>query len=71
MNNTGNNGVGVLGLLGVVFVTLKLMDIIDWPWWAVTLPFWGGIALVALILIIGLLINGICWVIDEYKSTKR
>ena len=44
-DSNSSSGVGVLGLLGVVFVTLKLTDVIDWSWWYVTMPFWGGIAL--------------------------
>lgn len=48
-------GVGILGLLGVSFVTLKLTGYIDWSWWLVTLPFWGGIALLVFVLgLIGL-----------------
>jgi len=39
-------GGGWLGLLGVLFVGLKLTNYIDWSWWYVTLPFWGGLALV-------------------------
>lgn len=45
-NSTTSGGVGVFGLLGVLFVGLKLGGIIDWSWWYVTLPFWGGLALV-------------------------
>lgn len=44
-NVNSSGGIGVLGLLGVVFVTLKLTGVIDWSWWWVTAPFWGGIAL--------------------------
>ncbi len=33
--------VGVLGLLGVLFVGLKLTDVIGWSWWLVTAPFWA------------------------------
>lgn len=40
-----------LGLLGVAFVVLKLTNVIDWSWWWVTLPFWGGLALVLAILL--------------------
>ena len=36
---------GVVGLLGVVFVTLKLIGVIDWSWWWVTAPFWFVFAL--------------------------
>ena len=49
-NQTGN--IGVLGLLGVVFVTLKLIGVISWSWWWVTAPFWGGFALVLAIVAI-------------------
>lgn len=45
MSGGSSGGVGILGLLGVVFVTLKLTDVIDWSWWWVTAPFWGGLVL--------------------------
>lgn len=48
-SSSSSSGIGVLGLLGVVFVTLKLTDVINWSWWYVTMPFWGGIALVGII----------------------
>jgi phosphoglycerol transferase MdoB-like AlkP superfamily enzyme len=46
---TSSGGIGVLGLLGVAFVVLKLTGFIDWSWWWVTAPFWGGLALAAVI----------------------
>lgn len=47
-------GVGVLGLLGVLFVGLKLTGFIDWSWWWVTAPFWAVPAfLVAALAVIG------------------
>lgn len=51
--SSANGGIGVLGLLGVVFVTLKLLAIepvASWSWWWVTAPFWGGLALVLAVL---------------------
>lgn len=30
--------------LGLLFIGLKLGGIIDWSWWWVLAPFWGGIA---------------------------
>ena len=50
MNNS-SSGVGLFGMLGIVFVALKLMGHINWSWWWVMLPFWGGFALVGVILI--------------------
>lgn len=39
---TSSGGIGFCGLLGIVFITLKLCHVIDWSWWWVTLPLWGG-----------------------------
>jgi hypothetical protein len=55
MNNTSyvsSSGISLFGLLGVVFVTLKLTHVIDWSWFYVTMPFWllPAIGLVALII---------------------
>jgi hypothetical protein len=62
-SNSGG-GIGVLGLLGIVFITLKLTGYITWSWWWVTLPFWGGIGLVLGIFLIALLITIITKFID-------
>lgn len=35
----------ILGILGVLFIGLKLADIIAWSWWWVLAPFWGPWAL--------------------------
>jgi len=45
-------GVGILGVLGIVFVTLKLCRVIGWSWWWVTAPFWGPLALGLALLIV-------------------
>lgn len=50
-NNGSNSGIGVLGLLGVLFVGLKLTGFIDWSWFWVTFPFWGLFAIGGIILL--------------------
>lgn len=62
-NQTASNASHTLGLLGIVFITLKLIGTITWSWWWVLAPFWGGFALfVAVLLLIfggmGLVILG-------------
>ena len=54
-----SGGMGVLGLLGVVFVTLKLMGYITWSWWWVTAPFWGGFALFLVLMVMALFFGGL------------
>lgn len=57
-SNSSRHGISVLGLLGVVFVILKLLEVINWSWWLVTLPFWGPVAAILLIWVI-LVINAL------------
>lgn len=51
-NNTTSTGTPILGLLGVAFIVLKLCGVINWSWWWVTAPFWGGFALILVCAII-------------------
>lgn len=41
----------VFTAMGVVFITLKILGLISWSWWLVTLPLWGGLAFMALAVI--------------------
>jgi len=50
-SSSSSSGIGTLGLLGVLFVGLKLAGFINWSWWYVTMPFWGGFALFIAIII--------------------
>ena len=36
---------GIFGTFFVIFLILKLTMVIDWSWWWVTAPLWGGILL--------------------------
>lgn len=63
--SSSGGGIGVLGLLGVIFVTLKIIDVKpigDWSWWWVTAPFWGGFALLIVVLMIAVVI---AWLVDK------
>lgn len=66
-SSASSGGIGVLGLLGVVFVTLKLTHVINWSWWWVTAPFWGGFAIFFAILAC----VGIVWAVAEFWPRKR
>ena len=53
-SSSSSSGIGFFGLLGIVFIVLKLTHYIDWSWWLVLLPLYGGVLL--WIIIIALLI---------------
>lgn len=48
--------IGFPGVLFLVFLVLKLTNVIAWSWWWVTIPLWGGLALGIIIWLIALLL---------------
>lgn len=38
--------------LFIVFLILRLTEVIEWSWWWVTAPLWGPIAFIAVIMIL-------------------
>lgn len=53
-----SGGIGILGFLGLIFITLKLCGVINWSWLWVLAPFWLPLTIVLSVLL-GL---GIVWV---------
>jgi len=39
-----SGGISFFGLLAIVFIILKLTNVIAWSWWWVLLPLWGPVA---------------------------
>lgn len=39
---------GFTGFLALLFIGLKLLHIIDWSWWLVLLPIYGGFVFIIL-----------------------
>lgn len=52
-----SSGVSLSMVLFVVFLILKLTGLINWSWWWVTLPLWGGIALLIAVVLIAFVIK--------------
>lgn len=57
MNNktSKSGGIGFCGLLTIVFITLKLLGVITWPWKWVLAPLWIQIVLVAVFVILSVI----------------
>lgn len=57
-SSSSSGGIGFSGLLTIVFVVLKLTNVIDWSWWWVLSPLWISL-LLALVLVV---IADLIWV---------
>lgn len=68
-------GVGFLGLLGLLFIGLKLSNIINWSWWLVLLPLYGPIIIGLLILVGFLMVACLCFsaagVLDYIERRRK
>lgn len=61
-SSSASGGTSISGLLGVLFVGLKLTGFIDWPWLWVLSPFW-----IPLVIVLGVLVVfGIIWLIASF-----
>jgi hypothetical protein len=54
-SSSSSGGIGFTGLLTVLFVGLKLTNVIAWSWWWVLSPIWIPILLLIIIVIIALI----------------
>lgn len=57
-NGEKTGGISFAGLLTIVFIVLKLTNVIDWSWWWVTAPMWIPVSIgIALIVICSILLK--------------
>lgn len=55
--SSSSGGIGITGVLTIVFVVLKLTGLITWPWIWVLSPIWISLLLIIIILLFVLLIG--------------
>jgi membrane protein YdbS with pleckstrin-like domain len=59
-----------LVVLGMIFVTLKLMGYIAWSWWWVTAPFWIVTAVLLIAAAVMTFIAGLVAISDHKRNRK-
>jgi hypothetical protein len=55
MSDNKSNGLGLGTILFLIFMSLKLANLITWSWWWVTAPIWIPFASVMVLVIIALM----------------
>ena len=56
-NKKNSEGIGLGTVVFIVFLVLKLTNVIDWSWWWVTAPLWIPILLVVGVFLLILFID--------------
>lgn len=55
IQKTASSGFPFMSILTLIFITLKLCNVITWSWWWVLAPLWGPLAIVMVIAVIALI----------------
>ena len=52
-NNNSSGGIGLLGVLQIIFIVLKCLDLIDWTWVQVFIPtfIFGGLLAIGVVVL--------------------
>ena len=50
-NSSSSSGIGILGVLQIVFLVLKLTGLITWSWAVVLIPLWISLGIFVIFLI--------------------
>lgn len=70
-DNSSSGGIGFLGVLALIFITLKLMGFIDWSWWWVLAPLWGGFAFVLLVVVFAVAWTAVAKLLDDIAQKSK
>lgn len=49
-------GMSFLGVLQLIFIVLKLLNLIDWKWTIVLIPLWINLGLIGFIIILAIIV---------------
>ncbi len=58
----------IIGLLLGTFISLKLIGYVDWSWWWITSPLWGGLLLSVILMIFASIIISIQKIKSKFKK---
>ena len=70
-SGTTKVGVSFCGLLQIVFIMLKLLDKISWPWWLVLAPMWVPTAILIMAAVAVVIFCGIAGKISDHRRKKN
>ena len=70
-SGAAGGGIGLSGVLFIVFLVLKLCNVIDWSWWWVTAPLWIPVAIFVAVCVVVFVVAFIVGVIRYIIKSSR
>lgn len=65
-----SSGISLPTVVFIVFLILKLTNVIDWSWWWVTAPLWIPFAICTVLFIVGVFIDIVRGIVKSKKGRK-
>lgn len=62
---TASSGLGFCDVLTLIFVVLKLVHVIDWPWIWVLSPLWIGLVIGLFVILVVLIVSAVSTIKDN------
>lgn len=56
-NSSSSAGMGITGVLQIIFIVLKLVGAINWSWWVVLIPLWIDLGMSFILVLIVFIIS--------------
>lgn len=71
VSSNSNSGIELSGAVFIVFLVLKLCNVIDWSWWWVTAPLWIPLVLILVVLVIVMGVVGVAGLISLFCMPRK
>ena len=56
-SESNGSGIGFLGVLQIIFIVLKLCNVLQWSWWMVFIPAYISAGLTIILIVIAIILN--------------
>lgn len=56
-SENNGSGIGFLGVLQIIFIVLKLCNVLQWSWWMVFIPAYISAGLTVILIVIAIILN--------------
>ena len=56
-SENNGSGIGFLGVLQIIFIVLKLCNILQWSWWMVFIPAYISAGLTVILIVLSIILS--------------